>query len=55
MAFEYYYKDRKDKSSLVSHLMSQIVKSFVLQIITGNVDLHYQNLVLLDGQLHWNK
>lgn len=49
-ALDYYYLDREDKASIVSHLMNQIVDSFLLQICTENIDLHYMNLVVLDGE-----
>lgn len=48
-ALDYYYKDRKDKDKIVSFLMKNIVKYFIFQIIVGDPDLHYDNIIILDN------
>lgn len=49
-ALDYYYRERKDKATIVNNLMNQIVDSFLLQLCTENIDLHFLNLVVLDGE-----
>ena len=49
LALDYYYADK----DVVKNLMEQIVDSFILQICTGNRDMHYKNLVILeDEEIH---
>ncbi len=48
LAFLYYYRNRLEKTEIVKHLMKEVVDSFILQICTGDIDKHYNNLFLLD-------
>jgi len=51
-ALVYYYRDydKSKQNRIVSKLMSQLVDSFILQICTGNPDMHFLNVVVLDGE-----
>ncbi len=49
-ALDYYFRDYKDKNIVVSRIMKQLVDSFILQICTGNSDLHYLNLTVLNEE-----
>ena len=48
-ALDYYYKNRKEKEEIVSSLMEEIVKYFIFQILVGDQDLHYDNIIILDN------
>lgn len=47
-ALDYYYKDYPNKDQIVKKLMDQLVDSFLLQILTFNADLSYENMQILN-------
>lgn len=49
-ALEHYYAKNEQKRTIVSQLMSEIIDRFFLQIIAGNMDLHYRNITILEGE-----
>lgn len=49
-ALEYYYTRRENKNSIVSSLMQELIDYFILQIVVGDIDLHFENITILDGQ-----
>jgi len=49
-ALDFHYKNREDKNIVVARLMREIMDSFLLQIILGNRDMHFTQLIILDGE-----
>lgn len=49
-ALEHYYQKHKNKSLIVKSLMSELVDFFMLQITIGDIDLHFENISILDGE-----
>ncbi len=49
-AIEYYYKDRKNGKEITANLMKQVIDYYILQIIIGEIDLHSNNICILDSE-----
>ncbi len=49
-ALLYFYKNEQNFSEIVSSLMQQITTLFFSQFLSGDNDMHYMNLVILQGE-----
>lgn len=49
-ALEYHYRNNKNKEQIVKNLMNQIVDSFILQVLTFNSDLNFENMMILESE-----
>ena len=49
-ALEYHYHENKNKEQIIKNLMNQLVDSFILQILTFNSDLNFENLIILEDE-----
>ncbi len=47
---EYHYFDNPHRHEIVENIMKGVVDSFILQLCTGNTDLHVRNLVIIEDE-----
>lgn len=47
---EYHYFNHPHRQEIVKNIMKGVVDSFILQLCTGNTDLHARNLVIIEDE-----